>query len=187
MPRTVKHSVQSSPVDVISLAHTRQRREETYKPCIAASPREQTCIFSTRQVAVPARLTFRYSSLMYVILSFVATFVRRKLAEHAPILLASPSFAWSYDVFPSPSIATTRGNEYVWRVFAYLDQLLMSCVGAEDASYSRIQKDPETLEVICEGGQMQSQRSNQPRLGGAACPMVAIQRDAVCSKGTWGG
>lgn len=44
----------------------------------------------------------------------------KRRTEQEPMALASPSLARSYEVFPSPSMATMRGNEYAWRAFEYL-------------------------------------------------------------------
>ena len=50
--------------------------------------------------------------------SAAASYNRR--TEQEPMALGSPSLARSYEVFPSPSMATIRGNEYAWRAFEYL-------------------------------------------------------------------
>lgn len=62
--------------------------------------------------------------------------------------LESPSLPRSYDVFPSPSMATMRGKEYAWRAFEYLGG---GSVGRDvdiTKAYVRVEEQTEALEIV---------------------------------------
>lgn len=53
----------------------------------------------------------------------------------------------SYDVFPSPSMATMRGKEYAWRAFEYLGKIGWG-VWALQKAYVRVKEQTEALKIV---------------------------------------
>jgi len=77
----------------------------------------------------------------------VAIYSRR--TEQEPMELSSPSLSRSYEVFPSPSMATIRGNEYAWRAFEYLLENQLGGMGAPWRGCARVKEQTQALKVVC--------------------------------------